>query len=62
MFAVIAAIILAVAFVIRVTSTATDVILAPISLLLAGLVFLALHLAGFGTGWSYLPRRPRRRR
>jgi hypothetical protein len=59
MFAVIAAIIFAVAFVIRVTSTATDVILAPISLLLAGLVFLALHQAGFGTGWSYSRRRRR---
>ncbi len=60
MFAIIAAIIFAVAFVIRVTSTATDVILAPISLLLAGLVFLALHQAGYGTSWKY--SRPTRRR
>lgn len=61
MLAIVAAIIFAVAFVIRVTSTATDVILAPISLLLAGLVFLALHQAGIGTGWSFPGRSGRRR-
>jgi hypothetical protein len=60
MLAIVAAIIFAVAFIIRVTSTATDVILAPISLLLAGLVFLALHQAGVGSGWSYPHRRRRR--
>lgn len=56
MLAVIAAIIFLVAFIIRVTSTATDVALAPLSLLLIGLICLALHLAGVGPGWS-LPRR-----
>ncbi len=60
MLAIVAAIIFAVAFIIRVTSTATDVVLAPISLLLAGLVFLALHQAGVGSGWSYPYRRRRR--
>jgi hypothetical protein len=58
MLAIVAAILFAVAFVIRVTSTATDRILAPVSLLLAGLVLLALHQAGYGSGWSF----PRRRR
>ncbi|HLQ53944.1 MAG TPA: hypothetical protein VK162_06690, partial [Streptosporangiaceae bacterium] len=60
MLAIVAAVIFAVAFIIRVTSTATDLVLAPISLLLAGLACLALHQAGVGTGWSY-PRRRRRR-
>ena len=52
MLAVIAAIIFFVAFIIRVTSTATGAALAPLSLLLIGLICLALHLAGWGTGWS----------
>jgi len=52
MLAVIAAIIFFVAFIIRVTSTAAGAILAPLSLLLIGLVCLALHLAGWGSGWS----------
>jgi hypothetical protein len=56
MLAVIAAIIFLVAFIIRVTGTATDAALAPLSLLLIGLICLALHLAGVGPGWS-LPRR-----
>jgi hypothetical protein len=61
MLAVIAAIIFAIAFVIRATNTATDAVFAPDSLLLIGLACLALHLAGFGTGWRP-PRRWRRRR
>ena len=52
MFAVIAAIIFLIAFIIRVTSTAAGAVLAPLSLLLIGLVCLALHLAGWGSGWS----------
>jgi hypothetical protein len=52
MLAVIAAIIFFIAFILRVTSTATGVALAPLSLLLIGLICLALHLAGWGTGWS----------
>jgi len=52
MLAVIAAIIFFVAFIIRVTSTAAVAVLAPLSLLLIGLACLALHLAGWGTGWS----------
>lgn len=53
MLAVVAAIILAIAFIIRVTGTATDAVFAPGSLLLAGLALLALHQAGIGTKWRY---------
>jgi hypothetical protein len=53
MLAVIAAIIFAIAFIIRVTGTATDAVFAPDSLLLAGLALLALHQAGIGTKWRY---------
>jgi hypothetical protein len=52
MLAVIAAIIFFVAFIIRVTSIATGAVLAPLNLLLIGLICLALHLAGWGSGWS----------
>jgi hypothetical protein len=51
MLAVIAAIIFAVAFIIRATGTATDAVFAPDSLLLAGLALLALHQAGIGAKW-----------
>jgi hypothetical protein len=54
--AVVAAIIFFVAFIIRVTGTATDAVLAPLSLLLIGLVCLSLHLAGWGTGWGFRRR------
>jgi len=53
MLAIAAAIIFAIAFIIRVTRTATDVVFAPDSLLLAGLALLALHQAGIGTKWRY---------
>jgi len=52
MLAVIATVIFFIAFILRVTSTATGVALAPLSLLLIGLICLALHLAGWGSGWS----------
>lgn len=57
MLAVIAAIIFLVAFIIRVTATATDAALAPLSLLLIGLILLALHLAGWGPGLGWKIRR-----
>jgi len=60
MLGYIAAIIFAIAFLISATSTTTDAIFSPISLLLVGLACLALHLAGVGTGWSW-PRRAKRR-
>lgn len=53
MLAIIAAIIFAIAFIIRVTGTATDAVFAPASLLLAGLALAALHVAGIGAQWRY---------
>jgi hypothetical protein len=58
MFAVIAALLFAIAFIINAAHTAVDPILSPTSLLLAGLVFLALHHAGIGPAFSYRRRRP----
>jgi hypothetical protein len=55
MFAVIAAILFAIAFIIHVTSTATSLVFGPESLALIGLALLALHVAGIGT--SYPSRR-----
>lgn len=60
MLAIAAAIIFAIAFVLRVTSTATDLVFSTTTLLLVGLACLALHQAGIGSGWS-VPRRRRRR-
>jgi hypothetical protein len=60
MLGYIAAIIFAIAFLINATSTSTDAVFAPISLLLVGLACLALHLAGVGTGWSWRGRGKRR--
>jgi hypothetical protein len=48
----VAAALFAIAFIIRVTETSTDVIFSPTSLMLAGLAFLAVHSAGVGSGWS----------
>jgi len=53
MLGVVAAIIFAIAFIIRVTRTSTDAVFAPDSLVLAGLALLALHQAGIGTKWRY---------
>jgi hypothetical protein len=48
MLGFIAAILFIIAFILRVTSTSTDVVFAPASLALLGLALLALHLAGAG--------------
>ncbi len=48
MLAIIAVIIFAIAFIIRVTATATDAVFAPASLVILGLICVALHLAGLG--------------
>lgn len=61
MLAAVGAVILAIAYLINVTSTDTDAAFTPMSLMIAGVFFLALHFAGFGTGWSYSTRRRRRR-
>jgi hypothetical protein len=60
MLAIIAAVLFAIAFLLTATSTATAAVFSPMSLLLAGLACLALHLAGIGTGWK-IPSRGRRR-
>jgi len=60
MLGYVAAVIFAVAFVIAASSTSTDAVFAPGTLLLAGLACLALHLAGVGTAWSTSRRRTRR--
>ncbi|RPF37371.1 hypothetical protein EDD92_7448 [Streptomyces sp. TLI_185] len=52
MLAFVAAALFAIAFIIRVTGTSTDVIFSPTSLMLVGLAFLAAHSAGVGSGWS----------
>ncbi|NEC91188.1 hypothetical protein [Streptomyces sp. SID12501] len=52
MLAFVAAALFVIAFVIRVSETSTQVAFSPTNLMLAGLVFLALHLAGVGSGWS----------
>jgi hypothetical protein len=52
MLAFVAAALFAIAFIIRVTETSTDVIFSPTSLMLVGLAFLAAHSAGVGSGWS----------
>jgi uncharacterized OsmC-like protein len=60
MLAIIAAILFAIAFLLNATNTATNAVFSPMSLLLAGLACLALHLAGIGTGWK-VPSRTRHR-
>jgi hypothetical protein len=60
MLGYVAAFLFAIAFLLYATSTSTVAVLAPTSLMLAGLVFLALHLSGVGTGWSAPSRRSRR--
>lgn len=52
MFGLIAAILFAVAFIINGSGGHPDVWFSPLSLMLAGLFCLAVHLLGVGTGWS----------
>jgi hypothetical protein len=55
-----AAVIFFIAFLINATSISTSAVFSPMSLLLVGLICLALHLSGVGTGWSVPRRRARR--
>jgi hypothetical protein len=57
MLGYIAAVLFIIAFLLYATSTSTSVVFSPMSLMLAGLACLALHLAGVGTGWSVRSRR-----
>ncbi len=59
MFAGIAALLFAIAFIINAAGIATDAVFAPFSLMLAGLALLAFHLTGQGPA---LPAYRRRRR
>lgn len=57
MLAIIAALLFAVALIIHATGTATDAIFSVTSLGLAGLICLALYMAGYGTRWTRAKRR-----
>lgn len=58
MLGFIAAALFAIAFLINATETSVDhAIFTPTSLMLLGLAFLALHVAGIGTGWASRSRR-----
>ncbi|MGE5289158.1 MAG: hypothetical protein ACM3ML_18585 [Micromonosporaceae bacterium] len=57
MLGIVAAILFFIAFLINATSAATSAVFSPTSLMLLGLVCLALHLTGVGTGWSVSRRR-----
>ncbi|MFI1093557.1 hypothetical protein [Streptomyces sp. NPDC020917] len=61
MLAAVGAVILAIAYLLNVTSTHTDAAFTPFSLLVAGAFFVALHLAGFGWSTSGSSRRRWRR-
>jgi hypothetical protein len=56
MLAIVAVVIFAIAFILQVTATATSAVFAPESLVILGLICLALHLAGLGAGWRGLRR------
>jgi len=54
MLGFVAAILFAIAFIINAANVSvSNAIFSPTSLMLLGLVFLALHLSGVGTGWKY---------
>jgi hypothetical protein len=61
MLGFVAAVLFIIAFLLYATSTATNAVFSPTSLMLVGLACLALHLAGVGTGWSVPRRRTGRR-
>ena len=58
MLAILAVIIFAIAFIIRVTATTTDAVFAPASLVILGLICVALHLAGLGPAGACAASRP----
>ncbi len=51
MLAIVAAVLFAIGLVIHAASISTDIVFSPNSFLFAGLVCLALHEAGIGSGW-----------
>lgn len=52
MLAIAAAVAFGIALIIHATETSTEAVFAPMSLMLVGLVLLALHVAGLGGGWA----------
>jgi hypothetical protein len=60
MLAIIAAILFALAFILNAAGAGVGPVFTAFSLMLAGLACLALHLAGYGTGWKVPVRRRRR--
>jgi hypothetical protein len=56
MLGIIAAILFIIAFLLNAASVATSNVFTPMSLALAGLSLLALHLSGVGTGWNWRRR------
>ena len=52
MLGFVAAILFAIAFIINAANVSTNAIFSPTSLMLLGLVCLALHLSGVGTSWK----------
>ncbi len=59
MLAVIAAVLFVIAFIINAAAVATSAVFSPVSFVIAGLVCLALRVAGLGPEWS-VPRGRRR--
>ena len=57
MLAAIAAVLFAIAFIINAASVATDALLSPLSLMLAGLACIAIHLTGRGPDLPVTRRR-----
>ena len=56
MLGFVAAILFAIAFIINAANVSiSNAIFTPTSLMLLGLVCLALHLSGVGTSWKYRP-------
>ncbi|WP_159942665.1 MULTISPECIES: hypothetical protein [unclassified Nocardiopsis] len=52
MFATIAAILFGLALLLELLGESIQDLVTPRALALAGLLFLALHVAGYGTGWG----------
>ena len=57
MFAIIAAVLFAIAFILNAASISTDAVFAPLSLTFVGLALLALHLAGVGPAQTVTRKR-----
>lgn len=52
MFAIIAAVLFGIALLLELLGTSIEGVITPNTLALLGLVFVAVHMAGYGTGWG----------